>query len=204
EYFYFGAFYTNSYKEEYLNEYEDIVGLFYKDCLLAYRMSVKCGDKMLYTYIENSISSVEADNPYKEEITKYIVNGLCGSELKSKIIESNLIADEIIKLKEIRKFKQAKSLVSNGKFLGTLESPKADKELALKILKELKTENEELIKGFINIRVKHLFLYKVLEYYNNIGISCFSVDAGIDEKLASYKKSLNTGRSSVSRFSSLS
>lgn len=191
-YGYFSFYSRSSKKWETL--YDRVEGLFYEDILLAYRMSeTYTGDSgdVLYAYVENSVTGIN-DEEYLNPIIKLLSHRVGVYELKRKIESSNEIGKEILVAKTENKFKKAKSLTSNKLFLGTLEEPMILKERALQLFEEQKEDITNSIKSLVNIRMKHLFLNKLIDSYKKNNIRSFSVDAGVSESLTAYKKSVNT------------
>lgn len=163
------------------------VGIFYKDLLLGYREAMII-DNISYNITENCISNIKTD--FSEKISSLYSKYKCLDRLKSMIIDSNLIADEIVKLKENKKWKQAKELTKNKKFIATLEKPYEinKKEVLLELLK--KYENSD--KLFLKTNIKHLFMYKYNEYMKSKGIKYFTVDVAVNKELYEYKIKTNT------------
>ena len=163
------------------------VGIFYKDLLLGYREAMII-DNISYNITENCISNIKTD--FSEKISSLYSKYKCLDRLKSMIIDSNLIADEIVKLKENKKWKQAKELTKNKKFIAILEKPYEinKKEVLLELLK--KYENSD--KLFLKTNIKHLFMYKYNEYMKSKGIKYFTVDVAVNKELYEYKIKTNT------------
>lgn len=182
-------FYNSNFYKKCINTFylDDNVGLFYKDILLGYRQSCRVGNSF-YIYVENCISNINTD--YFNEICSEYTKKSALEEVKIKVKESSEIAEQIIKLKNDKKWKQARHLSESKNFYGTLEKPN---EINLKELyNNIITEKVHGNISFLRTRVKLLLLYKFIEYCKSKGIEYFSVDSGTDERLTKYKESTNS------------